>query len=108
MKDHHLHDFKVLFLSTVDPTPNKPMSARTATDHRRLRETHELQLLKQAGQPVQPMGRGQGQRQPVAKPPAASSLSATGPPMSQQPSHNGVSETTYNMPEVPKPILCTL
>lgn len=88
-----------LNIPVVDPTPNKPMSARTATDHRRLRETHELQLLKQAGQPVQPMGRGQGQRQPVAKPPAASSLSATGPPMSQQPSHNGVSETTYNMPE---------
>ena len=73
------------------------MTARTAADHQRLRETHELQLLNQAGQP-QPRGRGLGQ--PVGKPPSYSSTSATGPPMSQQPSQNGNGQDAYNMPEV--------
>ena len=60
------------------------MAARTAMDHQRLRETHELQLLNEAGQP-QPRGRGRA----VLKPPSAFSSSATGPPMAQQPSQNG-------------------
>ena len=83
----------------VDPTPNKPMAARTATDHQRLRETHELHLLNQAGQP-QPRGRGQGQ--PVVKPPSSTSMpsAAAGPPVSQQPSQNGGDETAFNLPEV--------
>ena len=79
----------------VDPTPNKPMAARTAADHQRLRETHELQLLNQAGQP-QPRGRGQGQ--PVVRPPISATMSATGPPSSQQPSQNGMGDAAYNMP----------
>lgn len=85
-----------LNIPVVDPTPNKPMAARTATDHQRLRETHELHLLNQAGQ-LQP--RGRGQVQPVVKPPSSSSTSATGPPMSQQPSQNVGRETDYNFPE---------
>lgn len=86
----------------MDPTPNKPMAARTAMDHQRLRETHELHLLNNAGQP-QPRGRGQ----PVLKPPSTFSSSATGPPMTQQPSQNGPSmltpaqnDTPHNFPEV--------
>ncbi|CAH3139908.1 unnamed protein product [Porites lobata] len=87
-----------LNIPVVDPTPNKPMAARTATDHQRLRETHELHLLNQAGQP-QPRGRGQGQ--PVVKPPSSSSMpsAAAGPPVSQQPSQNGGDETAFNLPE---------
>lgn len=68
------------------------MAARTAIDHQRLRETHELQLLNEAGQP-QPRGRGK----PVLKPPRSFSSSATGPPVTQQPSQN---DTPYNFPEV--------
>lgn len=60
------------------------MAARTAMDHQRLRETHELQLLNDAGQ-LQPRGRGR----PVLKPPSDFSSSATGPPLAQQPSQNG-------------------
>lgn len=81
------------------------MSARTSVDRQRLRETHELQLLNQAGQP-QPRGRGQGQ--PVAKPPSSSSVSATGPPMSQKPSQNGFGEAAYNLLEVPYFFKCFL
>lgn len=73
-----------LNIPVVDPTPNKPMAARTAMDHQRLRETHELQLLNDAGQ-LQPRGRGR----PVLKPPSDFSSSATGPPLAQQPSQNG-------------------
>ncbi|KAL9974378.1 hypothetical protein ACROYT_G011402 [Oculina patagonica] len=80
-----------LNIPVVDPTPNKPMAARTATDHQRLRETHELQLLNEAGQP-QPRGRGK----PVLKTPSAFSSSATGPPVTQQPSQN---DAAYNLPE---------
>ena len=89
----------LIIFVTVDPTPNKPMAARTATDHQRLRETHELHLLNQAGQP-QPRGRGQGQ--PVVKPPSSSSMpsAAAGPPVSQQPSQNGGDETAFSLPEV--------
>lgn len=85
-----------LNIPVVDPTPNKPLSARTAADHQRLKETHELHLLSQAGQP-QPRGRGQGQ--PVVRPPTFSSVSATGPPMSQQPSQNGHGQAGYNLPQ---------
>lgn len=86
----------------MDPTPNKPMAARTAMDHQRLRETHELHLLNSAGQP-QPRGRGK----PALKPPSTFSSSATGPPMTQQPSQNGPTmlqpaqnDTPHNFPEV--------
>ncbi|KAJ7376657.1 hypothetical protein OS493_033539 [Desmophyllum pertusum] len=80
-----------LNIAVVDPTPNKPMAARTATDRQRLRETHELQLLNEAGQP-QPRGRGK-----TTSTPSSFSSSATGPPMSQQPSHN---EAAYDFPEM--------
>ena len=75
------------------------MAARTATDHQRLRETHELHLLTQAGQP-QPRGRGLGQ--PVVKPPSSPSMpsAAAGSPVSQQPSQNGGDETAFSLPEV--------
>ena len=87
----------LIIFVTVDPTPNKPMAARTATDHQRLRETHELHLLNQTGQP-QPRGRGLGQ--PVVKPPSSSSMPSAGPPVSQQPSQNGGDETAFSLPEV--------
>ncbi|KAM7448724.1 factor1-like [Porites harrisoni] len=85
-----------LNIPVVDPTPNKPMAARTATDHQRLRETHELHLLNQTGQP-QPRGRGLGQ--PVVKPPSSLSMPSAGPPVSQQPSQNGGDETAFSLPE---------
>ncbi|PFX20914.1 uncharacterized protein LOC111336287 [Stylophora pistillata] len=71
-----------LNIPVVDPTPNKRMDARTATDHQKLRETHELQLLKEAQQ-APAKGRG---RPTVQQPVSSFSTSATGPPMSQQPS----------------------
>ena len=78
------------------------MAARTAMDQQRLRETHELQLLNEAGQP-QPRGRGRA----VLKPPSMFSSSATGPPMAQQPSQNGPTmmqpaqnDTPHNFPVV--------
>lgn len=82
---------------TVDPTPNKPMSARTAADHQRLKETHELQLLKQA---EQALPRGRGKQQPAARPTVSSSKPVTRPPMSQQLSHNVNGDTSYNMSKV--------
>ena len=94
----HIDFISCGFLSlTVDPTPNKPMSARTAADHQRLKETHELQLLKQA---EQALPRGRGKQQPAARPTVSSSKPVTRPPMSQQLSHNVNGDTSYNMSKV--------
>ena len=72
------------------------MDARTATDHQKLRETHELQLLKEAQQ-APAKGRG---RPTVQQPVSSFSTSATGPPMSQQPSQymavNNFTEVTQS------------
>lgn len=87
-----------LNIPVVDPTPNKPMSARTAADHQRLKETHELQLLKQA---EQALPRGRGKQQPAARPTVSSSGPVTRLPMSQQLSHNVNGDTSYNMSKAP-------
>lgn len=82
--DAAMHAVLGLNIPVVDPTPNKPMAVRSATDHQKLRETHELQLLKEAGQ-APPKGRG---RPTVQQSVRSFSTQATGPPMSQQPPQN--------------------
>ena len=77
------------------------MAVRSATDHQKLRETHELQLLKEAGQ-APPKGRG---RPTVQQSVRSFSTQATGPPMSQQPPQNMAANRFTEVTQLQLPVV---